>query len=239
MWVLYVNASEQWWKWNQSFCTPCWQNHFPTSCKQWVEVSLTKEKCWDQWEQIFASSVFWLFSDGGLKKTNDLLEHNVHVDGIHMWCCNANGSDSPLFGILVILTDFSDVFQLTVLFSVIRGGDPPEWSNEGLGNVWNVSRGTLWHCSLWKYFHLQEETVNDYLTMNYKHMMLQCWNKENKEKEIGFWQPLICGSGNFDSSKHQSIFRILIGMQMHCRNLVCENGMEAMGLGFAGIKGGK
>jgi hypothetical protein len=37
---------------------------FPTSCKQWVEatphvVSLTKEKCWDQSEQIFASSVFW------------------------------------------------------------------------------------------------------------------------------------------------------------------------------------
>jgi len=89
---------------------------FPTSCKQWVEatphvVSLTKEKCWDQSEQIFASSVFWLFSDGGLKKTNDLLEHNVHADGIHMWCCNANGSDSPLFGILVILTDFLMYFN--------------------------------------------------------------------------------------------------------------------------------
>lgn len=88
---------------------------FPTSCKQWVEatphvVSLTKEKCWDQSEQIFASSVFWLFSDGGLKKT-DLLEHNVHADGIHMWCCNANGSDSPLFGILVILTDFLMYFN--------------------------------------------------------------------------------------------------------------------------------
>jgi hypothetical protein len=94
--------------------------------RQHPMLSLTKEKCWDQWEQIFASSVFRLFSDGGLKKSNDLLEHNVHADGIHMWCCNANGSDSPLFGILVILTDFSDLFQLTVLFSVIRGRDPPE-----------------------------------------------------------------------------------------------------------------
>jgi hypothetical protein len=51
-----------------------------------------------------------VFSDGGLKKT-DLLEDNVHADGIHMWCCNANGSDSPLFGILVILTDFLMYFN--------------------------------------------------------------------------------------------------------------------------------
>lgn len=80
-----------------------WRQH-PMLC-HWQ-----KKKCWDQWEQIFASSVLWLFSDGGLKKT-DLLEHNVHADGIHMWCCNANRSDSPLFGILVILTDFLMYFN--------------------------------------------------------------------------------------------------------------------------------